>query len=217
MSDFATLSFPALDSEPGAESDDARRRGYARGLAEGLRAGEAAAAATAERERVAERQEFAAANERLRMAERALRSAASELERRAAPAVTGAELALLDGAFRLAEAIVGVALKTPEFGAAAALTRVLSAASPAELVRIRLHPDDVRVLESDSGIEAGIGAGVDGGVEFVADPSVARGDALAETALGSIDATIAGALARARMALDATDASEVLGTGVTAQ
>lgn len=190
MLEFATMSFPALDGEPGAESEEARRRGYARGLAEGLKAGELAAAAAAERDRRAERQDLLEATTRLREAEAALSSAVVQLERRAAPTISGTEQLLLESAFRLAEAIVGVTVNRTEFGASAALARVISAADGTRLVRVRMNPDDLALLDDT------------GSVELFADPTLAPGDAVAETEFGSIDATIRGAFARARAALE---------------
>jgi flagellar assembly protein FliH len=59
---------------------------------------------------------------------------------------------------------------------------------------VRLHPADIAVLKA-----AGLPQGT--GVELVPDPSLARGDAMAEYPQGWLDARLGTALARARSAL----------------
>ena len=97
-------------------------------------------------------------------------------------------------AVALAEAILGRALADEVLGATAAAERALAALDHPSDAVLRLHPDDVALL-GDAGAA----------IRVVADPSLARGDAVAETEDRRVDARIATALRRALAVLDGTE------------
>ncbi|MGN6759980.1 MAG: FliH/SctL family protein [Leifsonia sp.] len=195
--DFSPLVLPVIaesDQERSAAAS-ARSRGFAAGFAEGRREAareQARWLADAEDARAAESAEAA---ERVAVLAAALREAAVELREATVPVVAEAEAALVDAAFELATVVVGVALQDPLAAARAAVARVVSvgAAGPAGIVPVvRLHPDDVAALD---------GAGLPRDLQLVADPSLARGDAIGELPTGWLDGRIHSALDRAKEAL----------------
>jgi len=195
--DFSPLVLPVI-AESGQERSaaaSARSRGFAAGFAEGRREAareQARWLADAEDARAAESAEAA---ERVAVLAAALREAAVELREATVPVVAEAEAALVDAAFELATVVVGVALQDPLAAARAAVARVVSvgAAGPAGIVPVvRLHPDDVAALD---------GAGLPRDLQLVADPSLARGDAIGELPTGWLDGRIHSALDRAKEAL----------------
>ena len=97
-------------------------------------------------------------------------------------------------AVALAEAILGRALADEVLGATAAAERALAALGEPAGAILRLHPDDVALL-GDTGAA----------VRVVADPSLGRGDAVAESDDRTVDARIATALRRALAVLDGTE------------
>jgi flagellar assembly protein FliH len=126
------------------------------------------------------------------------------------PVVAEAEAALVDAAFELATAVVGVALQDRLAAARAAVVRVVSlgSARPAGVVPVvRLPPDDVATIEEAAVDGAALGgAALDGAgaardLQLVADPSLARGDAIGELPAGWLDGRIHSALDRAKEAL----------------
>jgi len=200
--DFSPLVLPVIaesDQERSAAAS-ARSRGFAAGFAEGRREAareQARWLADAEDARAAESAEAA---ERVAVLAAALREAAVELREATVPVVAEAEAALVDAAFELATVVVGVALQDPLAAARAAVARVVSvgAAGPAGIVPVvRLHPDDVARLDG----AALDGAGLPRDLQLVADPSLARGDAIGELPTGWLDGRIHSALDRAKEAL----------------
>lgn len=192
---FAPAAFPRLGgTDHRAEQERARRRGYAEGHAAGFRAGiaeadaarRAAEADQAERERV-RAEDVAAAIAALHAAARSLTAREAELE-------SAATTQVLSHAIDLAELILAAELSDAATAAAAAARRALSATAAETARRLRMHPDDVRILSAEHG---------DGVADLalVADDTLARGDAVAELAHGVIDARVATALDRARRAL----------------
>jgi flagellar assembly protein FliH len=161
--------------------------------AEGYEAGLAAGRAEADDWHFAEATRLRAAAETLEAAARALQDRVILDAGRMADSAARA-------AFDLAEAVVGRELEHTACPGADALARGLAnVVAPAEVVA-RLNPDDVAALakvEPPSGIQ----------VEIVADPAVTRGDCVVDLPVGWVDATIAGAFARARAALLGEDAS----------
>ena len=100
-----------------------------------------------------------------------------------------------NAALELATAVLGCELADAERSARAALARVLDTPVPAGLQTVRLHPRDLEALRT-AGVVPGIA-----GVELVADPHLAPGDAVGEHPDGFLDARIGAALDRARAAL----------------
>ncbi|WP_372468681.1 FliH/SctL family protein [Microbacterium maritypicum] len=191
---FSPVLFPRLDGRAdGAEHARARMRGYAEGHAEGFRAG-LAEAESAQRVAAAEQaaRDAAAARE-VATAVSALQAAALSLGERERELTAAARDEVLRGAIELAELILVAELSDAGSSAAAAARRALAVADPADIREVRLHPDDLRTLqtaESDLTTFA-----------LVADDTLERGDAVAILAHGHIDARIGSALERARRAL----------------
>jgi flagellar assembly protein FliH len=168
----------------------AQAQGYAAGWAQGLRTGREHAAATA--------QEYAArdaAANAQRQAEhdQAMTALATTLDRLqaafhgAVEQVTGqAHLMALE----IAAAVIGRELTTSATTADDAVRRALAGVAAETPVVVRLHPDDA------ARVHASLLA--DRPVRIVADPSLAPGDAVAETEDTLVDATIAAALDRVR-------------------
>ncbi|WP_378097158.1 FliH/SctL family protein [Cellulomonas sp. T2.31MG-18] len=201
--DVVTVAYPALDA-PGSVGVPTQRPGdgaHAAGFAAGFAAGARAAARTAARaQAVADQRRLA--DEHRRTAEHAaalaaLAAATRGAQSRTAPVLAEAEATLLRCALELAEAVLGVELSDGATGAVAALARVTAA--DVEPVVVRLNPDDVRALGSDPELPDG--------ARLVADPSLARGDAVADLPDGWLDARIGTALDRARAALASGGAS----------
>ena len=93
-----------------------------------------------------------------------------------------------------ATALLGVELADASAAARAALARVLDTPDLPDGAVVRLHPRDAAALAAAGGAPVG--------VEVVADPTLAPGDALAEHADGVLDARLHAAVARARAALE---------------
>lgn len=187
---FSPLSFPSL---PGVGGDErATIRGHAAGYAAGRR--------QAELEAEALRQEIADDAARrlddqgrnVSLALEALGRSAQELQSRELPVLQSLDAAILAAAVELAEAIIGRELAAVRDAAQSAIDRALTPAGSVA-ASVRLHPADLAVIERET---AGHPA-----LELVADPTLARGDAIAFTADGSVDARISSALARAKAAL----------------
>jgi flagellar assembly protein FliH len=192
---FAPVPIPVLaeTEQLHAVTRAARARGYAAGYAEGLRV------ATAEqvewlRQAEAERaMQAEAVAQRTAKALEVLRSAAVELAESTLPLIEEADGTLVSAAFELAEAVVGYALRDRLAAARAAVSRVMDDELASQVGTVRLNPGDLEALAGDDAI--GVPA------TFVADPSVAPGDAIAELPDGWLDARIRTALDRAREAL----------------
>ncbi len=173
--------------------DAARAQGFAAGWAEGLRAS-AARTAEAHEAQVRVFDEHATT---FLAAQRSALSAVETAARRCAEVTDalGHELgeAALDLALQLVEAVLGRELATAGDPGADALRRALVAVPVDVPLVARLHPADLATLDR--------GTVGDRPVTLVADPSVARGDALVETETGVVDATLSGALTRVREVL----------------
>lgn len=225
--DFSAHVFPVLVEGAGARrsrDEDRLRierqwqaRGHTAGYAEGLRAAAGAAAAEAVRQAADHAALLHSAQAEHEHALMVLQAAARALDTRTMPVVSDAEDSLLETALHLAEAIVGHALADEAAAARFALGRIgaaggVTGSRPVTPVAgthtVRLHPQDLAVLGSTH-IGAGLGADLssglraDGaGVVFVADATLARGDAVSEFPHGFIDARIGSAFARVRAALE---------------
>jgi flagellar assembly protein FliH len=86
--------------------------------------------------------------------------------------------------------------------ARAAVARALAVTDPGDVVTVRLHPADLAQLDAAT-LDS-----VVADVAFVADASLARGDAEAELRVGQVDARLGTALDRARTALLGDPASD---------
>lgn len=191
---FSPVVFPRLgDQGAGTEHARARLRGYADGHAEGFRAAAAEAAAA---HRVAEEERAARDAESARdvaSALAALRSAARSLAERESALTAIAHSQILEHAVELAETILIGELQDTARSATAAVRRALAAVDPGDIRGLRLHPDDLRVLEQLDGETPAF--------PLIADDTLDRGDAVASLDHGHVDARIAGAIDRARAAV----------------
>ncbi|WP_254631389.1 FliH/SctL family protein, partial [Cellulomonas sp. GbtcB1] len=128
---------------------------------------------------------------------------------RSAPVLASAEHALHAAALDLAAAVLGAELSDAPTSAAAALARVRALDPAREVHTVRLHPRDLAVVRAALAGEAPAGGDVLAGlpdltgVELVADPALAPGDAVGEFPDGHLDARLGAALDRARAALAA--------------
>ena len=185
----------APDAARDEASDRARAGGYAAGYAAGAREAARVAMAQAEQLRVLQRDEADRRAEQFDAALQVLARAAAAAAARTAPVLAEAAGVLHTAALELATAVLGCELADAERSARAALARVLDTPVPAGLQTVRLHPRDLEALRT-AGVVPGIA-----GVELVADPHLAPGDAVGEHPDGFLDARIGAALDRARAAL----------------
>ncbi|PZS25846.1 MAG: flagellar assembly protein FliH [Pseudonocardiales bacterium] len=177
----------------------AHAEGYATGWAQGRQEAAAAVhveAARAEREhRTAER----AHADLIAQALTALDIAATGLAERCAPALADAGDAVAAIAFAVIEALFAHELAAAADPALDAVRRALSATPAGRPVLIRLHPADHAAIAGSAAADA---AGDQGRmVNFVADHTVAPGDAVAESDAVTVDAGLHAALARVREVL----------------
>jgi len=163
------------------------------GWAAGFEAGRAEAAARVQEALDAE---LAAVRARAHAVLQQLEAAVAALadaERAAAAAfASGAATA----AIALAEGILGRALADEVLAATAAAERALGALDHPDEAVLRLHPDDVALLDARD---------LGPGIRLVGDGSLAPGDAVAEAGDRRVDARIGAALARAQTVLAGTE------------
>ncbi len=172
----------------------AQSAGYVAGWKSGHDAGQLAVEAEAALAREVADQQSQAVRGEIGRAITALYDAAAAFDRRTAPSTEQVEQLILDTAFRIAEAVVGVSLADDELRGRAALHRALAAAPQNTPVTVRMNPHDLAVLAA-AGIEH------DKCVDLVPDRTLAPGDALAISAATRIDARIGAALDRVRRQL----------------
>ncbi|MBO3664603.1 FliH/SctL family protein [Microbacterium stercoris] len=193
---FREVVFPRISgrsAELEREFEAARVRGYAAGHAEGMRMAAEAAALIREEAQLERETQRLSVERRLSSTLVALEEAALALAERERAVIAPAQRTLEALAIELAEAVLGAALADPEIAARAALQRALSQVDPAEVREVRLHPDDLALLQ-ENGVSPE-------GVTVVPDAALAPGDALVLVPDGSIDARVASAFERARAAL----------------
>jgi flagellar assembly protein FliH len=171
----------------------AQAQGYATGWAEGRRVALARAAEEAEAVRRA-----AEAGEARRHAENldalaALDAAVDQLHTRLAEAVEALAEQTVAVALELTEAILGREVATATEPGGDALRRAMALVDPHVAVTVRMHPEDRATLDP---------VALEGrAVAVVDDPTLARGDAVAETEDTLVDATVSAALERVREVL----------------
>jgi flagellar assembly protein FliH len=190
---FAPLVFPEVATEVTGEiAERARVQGHAAGYAAGRRE----AAVVLEQDRAALRAEadrvLAGEIARVRSAAAALDAGAASLLTHGTSAGAVADEAVLAAAVDIAELVLGRELADRPGSAVAAVRRALAAAGDAPVRVVRLHPDDVALVEAVAAEHPSL--------RFVADAALDRGDAVADLTDGSIDARIGAALDRVRLA-----------------
>lgn len=199
---FLALDIPRLgDTASRRIEEQARARGHAAGYTAGLRMAQsdhAERVARYESERAAAAQ---AAAEQLDRAVALLSAAARALNERTLPLLAESHGALAAAAAELAESILGIELADHERSARAALERALGGVDTRLVHAVRLHPDDLALLEELDLHGDRERQRVVADITFIADPVLRRGDAVTEFADGYLDARIATALERATTAL----------------
>lgn len=193
------MAFPVLTHESQEQVEtEAKSRGYSAGYAAGIRQAEK------EMERRRAELEVALAAEISQARVAAERSAEAvgvllgALEARTTPVVADSQDILAAAAIELAEAIIGHELSAGERSARSAISRALSRVDVATVTAVRMNPDDLNTLGELDALDD-LSARPD--LELVADPSLSRGDAIAELPDGWLDARITTALARAKREL----------------
>ncbi len=190
---------PTGGDSAGRLRDQARTAGYAEGWAQGQREAAAAAQNSAARAAAAEQAHDQRRATALAQAVNALGRAVTELENQLMPTFAELQEVLLAHAFELAEAIVGRTLDDPQGRTVDALRRAMAATPDAGSLVVSLHPDDYHTLVGDAGETDFEYEGRR--VRLRPDGALRPGDAVAETGMATVDATIAAAVARAREAL----------------
>jgi flagellar assembly protein FliH len=165
--------------------ESGRREGFETGRREGREAGMAEAHAAVE----------AAVAARVSAALAALDDAHAVLRQTDAVALADIERDVVDLAVGLAEAIVGHEVAAATDPGADALRRALQLAPSRGTAVARLAPADIERLAEVATIAPGRA------VEIVPDPSIASGGCIVEVGSTQVDATVDGALDRARAVL----------------
>ncbi|WP_250003396.1 FliH/SctL family protein [Actinoplanes sp. M2I2] len=208
VADSATAARFGVDLRTGFPSDgdsldrarqQARTAGYAEGWAQGQREAAAAAQNSQDRARASEQAHEQRRAAALAQAVNALGRAVTEHENQLMPTFAELQEVLLAHAFELAEAIVGRSLDDPQGRTVAALRRALAATPDAGSLVVSLHPDDYHTLVGEAGETDFEYEGRR--VRLRPDGALRPGDAVAETGMATVDATIAAAVTRAREAL----------------
>ncbi|MFI7596952.1 FliH/SctL family protein [Actinoplanes sp. NPDC049681] len=189
-----------MDSAPVERAkQEARTAGYAEGWAQGQRAAAQEAEAALERARAREQAHEQRRAAALAQAVNALGRAVTNLEEQLMPTLHELQEAVMAQAFVLAEAIIGREMNDPVGRAATALRRAMNASPAQGDIVVSLHPDDFRNL---------VGTATDADYNYEGrpvhlrpDPALQPGDAVAETGMTTVDASIAAAVARAKEAL----------------
>ncbi|GAA0543725.1 hypothetical protein GCM10010172_26580 [Paractinoplanes ferrugineus] len=178
--------------------EEARVAGYAEGWAQGQRDSAAAAEESAARHRAAEQAHEQRRTAALAQAVNALGRAVTTMENQLMPTFTELQEVVLAHAFELAEAIVGRTLDDPQRRGADALRRAMAAAPEAGALIVSLCPDDYQTLVGDGPADYDHEGRR---ITLRSDPALRPGDAVADTGMASVDATIGAAVTRAREAL----------------
>lgn len=105
------------------------------------------------------------------------------------------ETTVVDAAVQLAGAIVGRELADPTVAAVNALARIVDGIDRRDHVWVQLHPEDIELLE---------GVDLPDNVTIEPNRGLRRGDAAGRTDDRTVDARIATALDRVRLALEGT-------------
>jgi flagellar assembly protein FliH len=188
-------------SQSGVVSDRtaARAEGYAVGWAQGMREARDVTAAAKQRAELEFLRMLRERDTEIGRGLRAVSAAAGEV--RATTVQRSEEIAdfIMSAAVDLAEAILGATVSADVVGAAnTAVARALAQfPMGAAAVTVRLSPEDHATLTASGTAE--LTAGQD--VTLVADPRLARGDAVAENPITTVDATLSAALERVRQEL----------------
>jgi flagellar assembly protein FliH len=173
----------------------AHEEGYQAGYAEGLKAADAAVAEV-ERSAAEQLAEVQARWERrLASAVAAMGAAARQLEEAAEPAATATRESILNTALTLVEDLLGRELALAADPAMDAVRRALTFCPEDAPAVVRVHPDDLAEVAAEDL------AALPDTVRVVADPSVERAGAVAESGTRRVDAQLGAALGRVQAVL----------------
>lgn len=174
--------------------------GYANGWAQGIRE----ARETQQALMAAHAQKLAEANARqeaeIESAVGALLAAAARRDESFDEVTRVTAEQIVSAAFSIAEALVGTALKVPEFAAPAALARVLSEVPMNEPVIVRMNPMDRAVLTGAGGSQmmSKIEGTTGRELRIQPDNAMGRGDAIAHYGDTTVDGRISAAMGRVK-------------------
>lgn len=177
-----------------AEAEDVRAEARATGYAAGWAEGRRAAAVQAEQELLRlQADETVSRSAAREAAESAVAAAVNDWTRRTTPVLDELADLVVDAALDLAAVIVGrelSAVAKPE-AARLALRRALAPLAPGARVTVRMNPDDLAAIDAAGAHQGHL-------VDFISDPSLVSGDAIADQDGATVDARVAAALTRAR-------------------
>ncbi|WP_231486513.1 FliH/SctL family protein [Candidatus Blastococcus massiliensis] len=181
------------------ELDRLRRRAHAEGFAAGHAEGVAAAAeVVAEAERAAAermRQAQERWERRIASATAALGAAVTRLDEAAVPTADEIRETILGSVLTLVEDLVGRELALADSPVLDAVRRALTLCPADAPTLVRVHPDDLAEIPAEALAE------LPDSVRVVADPSIERAGAVAETGSRRIDAQLVAALERVQTVL----------------
>lgn len=169
-------------------------QGHAAGYAAGLQLASRETAAARARQDTVHADRMCALEERHAAEIAALVLASTALVERTVPVLADAEQALFMCALDLAQSLLGHELRDGETSARAALARARGQGEGEIPVAIRMNPADLAVLNRDR-------HDLPASLTLIGDPTLNRGDAVAEYSHGYLDARLGTAVARARAAL----------------
>ncbi|PPK66479.1 FliH/SctL family protein [Actinokineospora auranticolor] len=192
----AVTPFRLGGGEQASARATAHAEGYATGWAQGMREARTATSAARARAQAELDRLLAMRTEQAGAALTAVDTAARQVQATSVRRAEDLAEQVLVAAIDLAEAMLGAQLATAVADSArAGLTRAIAELPTTTSVVVRVNPADH--VELTSGADPVPGRSV----TLVADPGVARGDAIAQTAVTTVDATLSGALARVRAEL----------------
>jgi flagellar assembly protein FliH len=199
LTSLPVFELASAASIPPAVLEPARRAAEAAGYAAGWSAGmQQARAAVEEENRELRSQAFRAASadrESISRAMGSLSAAAAELTTRSAPTLDEVEQLIVDGAFAIAEALIGTVLRDDTVRGAAAVRRALAGVPSDAPVTVRVHPADRDILLTRGGAPGAE-------VLLISDDSLTPGDAIAVSGATTVDARISAGLDRVRRLLE---------------
>jgi flagellar assembly protein FliH len=197
---------PIEDESLEAAREAARSAGYAAGWAQGQQAAREATVAMRDEAELAAQAAQLARVEALSRAIRAIAQAAESLERRGVTAAAEIEDLIIRSAVDLAEGLLCRELSDAGERALDAVRRAMSLAPSGVAITVRLHPADHDTLvgpDSDLSHPGG-DFFLDGRpIRVIGDPSLSPGDAMADYAATTIDASLTAAMTRVREVLSA--------------
>lgn len=188
-----TVAEAALSDLAERTRDAAQAQGYAAGWAEGYRVARSQAEQAAQQAAAADAEERARWKTDHDLALGALLHAVKRLDRTFQESTAELTARAHELALEISVAVLDREVRLSETTGADALRRALAPLDRVSAVTVRMHPDDIALLDP--------AALRNGRVQLVHDTTLQRGDAVASTEDTIVDATIAAALDRVREVL----------------